>query len=224
MRTTFLFRRSFFLFYYLVRTTFLFRRSFFLFYYLVRTTFFILYVVFSFLLSRAHDFFFYFVCRFFFSIISCARLFSHVVFFLFYCLIDLFSDEKLHSHQTANQPPTNAVQFLWLGLVWSGKKLPALIEERIYPRSTPAVSALYPWCIHAQISLFPNYSRPFGWPIPALHEQPPKYSWYNYAHFVQYRTNPRSVCLISTTGLKSIIKANVMWTDSLMRVLYPICA
>ena len=37
----FLFRRSFFLFYYLVRTTFLFRRSFFLFYNLVRTTFFI---------------------------------------------------------------------------------------------------------------------------------------------------------------------------------------
>ena len=41
----FLFRRSFFLFYYLVRTTFLFRSSFFLFYYLVRTTFKIVYVV-----------------------------------------------------------------------------------------------------------------------------------------------------------------------------------
>ena len=70
MRTTFLFRRSFFLFYYLVRTTFLFRRSFFLFYYLVRTTF------------------FYFVCRFFFSIISCARLFLfRRSIFLFYYLV-----------------------------------------------------------------------------------------------------------------------------------------
>ena len=90
---------------------------------------------------------------------------------------------KLHSHQTADQPPTNADKFLWLGLVWSGKKLPALIEERIYPRSTPAVSALYPWCTHAQIPLFPTYPRPSGWPIPALHDQPPTYSWCNYAHY-----------------------------------------
>ena len=59
VRTTFLFRRSFFLFYYLVRTTFFyFVDRFFLFSYLVRTTFFISYVVVSFLLSRAHDFFF----------------------------------------------------------------------------------------------------------------------------------------------------------------------
>ena len=67
VRTTFLFRRSFFLFYYLVRTTFKFRRSFFLLYYLVRTTF------------------IYFVCRFFFSTISCARHFFYFVgrFFFF---------------------------------------------------------------------------------------------------------------------------------------------
>ena len=99
---------------------------------------------------------------------------------------------KLHSHQTADQPPLNADQFLWLGRVWSGKKLPALIEERIYPRSTPAVSALYPWCTHAQIPLFPTYTRPSGWSIPALYDQPPTYSWCNYAHCAQYRTNPRS--------------------------------
>ena len=99
---------------------------------------------------------------------------------------------KLHSHQTADQPPTNADQFLWLGRVWSGKKLPALIEERIYPRSTPAVSALYPWCTHAQIPLFPTYPRSSGWPIPVLYDQRPTYSWYNYAHYAQYRTNPRS--------------------------------
>ena len=90
---------------------------------------------------------------------------------------------KLHSHQTADQLPTNADHFLWLGLVWSGKKLPALIQERIYPRSTPAVYALYPWCTHAQIPLFPTYPRPSGWPIPALHDQSPTYYWCNYAHY-----------------------------------------
>ena len=73
-----------------------------------------------------------------------------------------------------------------------GEKLPALIEERIYPRSAPAVSALYPWCTHAQIPLFPTYPRPSGWPIPALHDQPPTYSRCNYALNAQYRTNPRS--------------------------------
>ena len=99
---------------------------------------------------------------------------------------------KLHSHQTPDQPPLIPDQFLWLGRLWSGKKLPALIEERIYPRSTPAVPALYPWCTHAQIPLFPTYTRPSGWPIPALYDQPPTYSWCNYAHYAQYRTNPRS--------------------------------
>ena len=113
---------------------------------------------------------------------------------------------KLHSHQTADQPPTNADQFLWFGRVWSGKNLPALIEERIYPRSTPAVSALYPWCTHAPIPLFPTYPRFSGWPIPALHDQPPTYSWYSYAHYAQYRPTPD---LISTPGLKWIIQANV---------------
>ena len=190
MRTTFLFRRSFFLFYYLVRRTFLFRRSFFLFYYLVRTTF------------------FYFVCRFFSLLLSRAHDFFRMSFFLFYCLVRttywfIFWWKATFTPDSRPTPD----QFLWLGRVWLGKKLPALIEERIYPRSTPAVSALYPWCTHAQISLFPTYPRPFGWPIPALHDRPPTYSWYNYAHYAQYRTNPRSVCLISTTGLKWIIKA-----------------
>ena len=81
-------------------------------------------------------------------------------------------DLKLHSHQTPDQPPLIPDQFLWLGRVWSGKKLPALIEERTYPRSTSAVSALYPWCTHAQIPLFPTYTRPSGWPIPALYDRP----------------------------------------------------
>ena len=114
-----------------------------------------------------------------------------------YMYIDVFSFPsfqikfKLHSHQTPDQPPLIPDQFLWLGRVWSGKKLPALIEERIYPRSTPAVSALYPWCTRAQIPLFPTYTRPSGWPIPALYDQPPTYSWCNHAHYAQYRTNPR---------------------------------
>ena len=141
----FYFVDRFFLFYYLVRTTFLFRRSFFLFYYLVRTTFFYLVCRFFLFYYLVRTTFFY-ACRlFFFSTVSWERL------------IDLFSGEKLYSHQTADQPPTNADQFLWLGRVWSGKKLPALIEKRIYPRSTTVVSALYPWCTHAQIPLFPTY-------------------------------------------------------------------
>ena len=41
---------------------------------------------------------------------------------------------KLHSRQTPDQSPLIPDQFLWLGRIWSGKKLPALIEERIYPR------------------------------------------------------------------------------------------
>ena len=127
---------------------------------------------------------------------------------------------KLHSHQTADQPTTNADQFLWLGRVWSGKKLPALIKDStcIYPLSTPAVPVLYPWCPHAQIPLSPTYPRPSGWPIPALHYQPPTYSWYNYAHFAQYRTNPDLYTWFP------LIQANVMPTDSLMRVQYPKCA
>ena len=109
----------------------------------------------------------------------------------FYGLVE-YDRVKLHSHQTADQPPTNADQFLWLGRLWLGKKLPALIEERIFSRSTPAVSALYPWCTHAQIPIFPTYPRPSGWPIPVLHDQPSTYSWYNYARYAQYRNNPRS--------------------------------
>ena len=64
----FLFRRSFFLFYYLVRTTFLFRRSFFLFYYLVRTTF----------LFCVSFFLFYYLVR---------TTFFRMSFFLFFCLV-----------------------------------------------------------------------------------------------------------------------------------------
>ena len=128
---------------------------------------------------------------------------------------------KLHSHQTPDQPTLIPDQFWWLGRVWSGKKLPALIEEGIYPRSTTAVSALYPWCTLAQIPLFPTYPRPSDWPIPALHDQPPTYSWCNYANYAQYRTNPRSDF---HPGLRWIIQANVMPTDSLMWVQYPKCA
>ena len=86
-----------------------------------------------------------------------------------FCLFWYPCTVKLHSHRTADQPPTNVDQFLSIGRV---KKIPALIEERIYPRSTPAVSALYHWCTHAQIPLFPTYHRPSGWPIPALYDQP----------------------------------------------------
>ena len=60
----------------------------------------------------------------------------------------------IHTRQPTNPRPmpTN----LWLGRVWSGKKLPALIEERIYDRSTP----LYPRCIPDAPTLKSRSSRP----------------------------------------------------------------
>ena len=105
-----------FLFYYLVRTTFLFCRSIFLFYYLVRTTFFL------------------FCMSFFFSAISCARLFSHVVFF-FYCLVwttywfIFWWKATFTPDSRPNPDKCRSIFMAWS--VWSGKKLPALIEERI---------------------------------------------------------------------------------------------
>ena len=69
------------------------------------------------------------------------------------------------------------------------------------PRSSPALPGLPPF---------------FRLRISALHDQPSTYSWYNYA---QYRTNPQSVSLISTPGLKWIIQANVMPTDKMYILL-----
>ena len=100
------------------------------------------------------------------------------------------SQLNIHLSYIHTRRPTNArpIFMAWSGMI--GRTLPALIEERIFPRSTPAVSALYPWC--TQIPLVPTYPRPSRWRIPALHDQPPTYSWCNYAHYAQCRTNPRS--------------------------------
>ena len=89
------------LFFYLVRATFLFRTSFFSI--ISCSRLFILYVVFSFLLSRAHDFC-YFVYRFFFSIISCAKLFYFVDRFFFSilsCARLFFYNPTLHFKRRA---------------------------------------------------------------------------------------------------------------------------
>ena len=63
--------------------------------------------------------------------------------------------------------------------------------------SIPDQHPLYPRCIPGAPTLKSRSSRPTyrpsGWPIPTLYDQPPTYSWYIYAHFAQYRTNPRSV-------------------------------
>ena len=85
--------------------------------------------------------------------------------------------------------PTNPRPILWLGRVWSGKTTYSLWLKSV---SIPDQRRLYPWCTHAQIPLFPTYPRCSGWPIPVLHDQTPTYSWYNYAHYAQYRTNPPS--------------------------------
>ena len=68
----------------------------------------------------------------------------------------------------------------------------------MHPRSNPALPDL-PQC-------FQLTNPRSAWPTPT-------YSWYNYAQ-----------CLISTPGLKWIIQANVLPTDSLMRVQYLKCA
>ena len=141
-----------------------------------------------------------------------------VYFFFAYTLCNL----KLHSYQTADQPPTNADQFLRLGRVRSDKKLPPLpplIEEHIYP-------PLYPRCIPDVPSLKYRSSRPtpsFRLTNPRSARQVPTSSWFNYAHYAQYRTSPWSVCLMSTPSLKWIIQANVMPIDS-NYVQYPKCA
>ena len=76
---------------------------------------------------------------------------------------------KLHWYRTADQPTD---QILWLGRVWSGKKLPALIEERIYPRSTPAVSLMHPRSNSALPDLPPSF-RPTN-PRSARPNPPPR--------------------------------------------------
>ena len=111
---------------------------------------------------------------------------------------------KLHSHQTPDQPPLIPDQFLWLGRVWSGKKLPALIEERIDPQWTP----LYPRCMPDAPTLKSRSSRPK--PVLPSDQSP------------LCTTNPRPIPdsttlttlnigptpdLISTPGLKWIIQA-----------------
>ena len=45
---------------------------------------------------------------------------------------------------TYRPTPSNADQFVWFGQVWSGKKLTALIVDRIYPWSTLTVSTMHP--------------------------------------------------------------------------------
>ena len=103
---------------------------------------------------------------------------------------------------------------------------------KIYPLwlksvSIPDQNPLYPRCIPDAPTLKSRSSRPFPsfrLTNPRYTRPTPTYSWYNYAHYAQYRTNLRSVCLISTLGLKWINQANVMPTDSLMRFQYPKCA
>ena len=114
---------------------------------------------------------------------------------------------KLYSHQTADQPRPMPTNFYGLGGYDRVKKLPALSEERIYPRSTSAVSALYPWCTHAQTPLFPSYPHPSDWPIPALHDQPRPIPDTTTLTTLNIGPTPD---LISTPGLQWIIQANVM--------------
>ena len=61
--------------------------------------------------------------------------------------------------------------------------------------SIPDQHPLYPRCIPDAPTpkpAHPDLPRPSGWPIPALYDQPPTYSWCNYAQYAQYGTNPRT--------------------------------
>ena len=115
---------------------------------------------------------------------------------------------------------------VWSGMI--GKKITRsdwrayIYQSPINTRCIHAVSLMHP---RSNLAL-PDQPRPSGWPVPALHDQPPTYSWYNYAHYAQYRNPPppQSVYLIFTPVLKWRIQANVMPTDSLFRVQYPKCA
>ena len=80
---------------------------------------------------------------------------------------------QLELFMAMEQTYTRPIIVLWLGRVWSGKTLPALIEERIIPDQLP----LYQRCISdastLKSSFFLIYCRPSGWPIPALHGKTP---------------------------------------------------
>ena len=65
----------------------------------------------------------------------------------------------IYTREPINPRPM-PTKLLWLGLVWSGKRLSALNEERIYPDQHP----LYPRCIPDVPTLKSHSSRP----IPVL--------------------------------------------------------
>ena len=93
--------------------------------------------------------------------------------------------------------------------------------------SIPDQHPLYPDCIPYAPTHKSRSSRPTPVFRPTYFRSArptPTYFWYSYAHYARYRTNPRSVCLISSPGLQWIIQANVMPTDNLMRVQYLKCA
>ena len=136
---------------------------------------------------------FYFVDRFFFSIISCARLFlfymsffsfllsrAHDFFFrvsfFFYCLVRttywfIFWWKATFTPDSRPTPDKCRPIFMaWS--VWSGKKN-TRFDWRAYispinNRCIRAVSLMHP---RSNLAL-PDLTPPFGWPIPALHDQP----------------------------------------------------
>ena len=163
--------------------------------------FFILYVVFSFLLSRAHDFFLF--CMSFFSF-----LLSRANHLLVYFLVKSY----IHTRQPTNprQMPTNFYGLVWYDRV---KNYPLWLKSVYIPDQQP----LYPRCIPDTPTLKSRSSQPtpsFRLTNSRSARPTPTYSWYNYAHYAQYKTNPRPVCLVSTTGPKWIIKTNVMSAES----------
>ena len=121
---------------------------------------------------------------------------------IFAKLITSFKSIYLPSQQTADQPATNADQFLLLCQVWLDKNYPLLLKSVYIPDQPQLCSRWIPDApTYVSNPSPPDLPRPSGMLIPALHNQLATYSRYKYAHYAK-KTNPRSVCSMSTPGLK----------------------
>ena len=127
---------------------------------------------------------------------------------------------KLHLHQTADQPTINADQFY--GLVWYDRveNYPFWLKSVSIPDQHP----LYPRFILDAPTLKSRSPRPT--PVLPAVQSPLCTTNHDTTTLTTLNIGPTpdQVCLISTPGLKWIIQANVMPTDSFMTVQYPKCA
>ena len=119
-------------------------------------------------------------------------------------IADIFNEYtvKIPSHQTADNPRPMPTNFYWLvGYDRVKKNIRSDWRAYLSPINTRCISVVS--LMHQRSNpALPDLHLSF-WPTNPRSARPtPTYSWYNYAHYAQYWTNPRFVCLISTPGLK----------------------